>query len=386
MKLNLKRAFRLAIRQKPALLTGSASTCVVIPDATRPIPFQEVLPPVLDHLCEEGAPTQILVGLGLHRPMSNAELAPIHQVAAPRDIDVHQHDPHGDDLLDLGQVDHVPIALNRRLLEAGRVLCIGTVEPHQYAGFSGGAKAMAIGCAGESTISAMHGLTFLRAPNTKLGQLEDNPFQAHLWKIIDAIANPLGLQLVPAVGGGIAALSLGRLRQAFDEACRRAYDRSFLEISRYFDWLHLPVRGPKAINFYQASRAATYAALIDRPAIRPGAPIIVDAPCPEGIGQGAGEQACAVALQRGRQALLDDLHSQTTQPLHGGEQRAYVIARTLQRNPIALVGADQPIDALKAVGIPQYENADQALDAFDVTGTHGRRFPDIFHSIPRLTF
>ncbi len=386
MKLDLRRAFERALAQKPALLDGDDPTLIVVPDATRPIPFEEALRPLLDHLHHQGAPIHILVGLGLHRPMTTEELEPIRRAIGDRPIPITQHDPQGDDIVALGDADHIPIALNRHLLEHERIICVGTVEPHQYAGFSGGAKAMAIGCAGEATISAMHGLGFLRDRHTALGRLEDNPFQAHLWRIIDAIDDPIGLQLVPAVGGGIAALCLDHLRPAFQEAARRSYDRCFLEVTRHFDWLHLLVPGSKSLNFYQASRAATYAILIDQPAVRPGAPVLVEARCPEGMGRGTGEQACQQALTRGRQSLLDDLRSEDDRPLRGGEQRAYIIARALERNPIALIGAQQPIEGLDAVGIPQYENADQALDDFDVTGNHGRRFPDIFHSIPRFTF
>ncbi len=379
---DVSTAVARAIKEGSSKLDPAASTCVVVPDATRPLPFEATLRPVLEYLDVGDQPTIVLVALGLHRPMTTDELAPIERACRNLDIHVVQHDPHGD-LVDFGTTGDIPIQLNRRIVEADQVICIGTVEPHQYAGYSGGIKAASIGCASAPTISAMHGLTFLRDEQTALGRVADNPFQQALWRIGAPLGNILGLQLVPAIGGGIESLFFGDIDEAFTQAQKVAEASFFESFDTAFDWLHLSVPAVKASNFYQASRAATYVALIDRPAIRRGGTIVVDAACPEGMGDGEGERACASAIARGKDALLRELHTPSNKQIRGGQQRAYVLARACDRNRIALVGAPK-IDVLDALGIDQFDTVDEAIDALDLHEKRGCRIDDVFHRIPRL--
>lgn len=362
--------------------SSSEKICVVVPDATRPLPFEKVLAPLLNRLQAGGNSLCIVVGLGLHRPMNAEELAPIRRAIGDLDIELVQHDVRASDLVDLGSIDEIPIALNRRVVQADHVVCVGTVEPHQYAGFSGGIKAISIGCASEATISAMHGLTFLRDERTALGRIEGNPFQEALWAIGQSINDAIGMQVVPAIGGGVADIVVDEIRPAFLRACEIAGSLFFQEFDAPVDWLHLPVPDVKASNFYQASRSATYVALVDRPAIRRGGTILLEAACPEGLGTGAGERACGAAMLRGRDKLLEDLESGGVQT-RGGEQRAYVLAQTCERNRVALIGAP-PMDELSAMGIEQFESLDEARSELGLEDSAGVRIDDVFHRIPRL--
>ena len=364
-------------------------TCVIVPDATRPIDYLKTVRPLLEALCAGGSQVRILVALGLHRPMTDAELAPLEGAAAGLGVAIEQHDARGD-LVDLGVAvglpdsapTNLPITLNRRLVEAERIICVGTVEPHQYAGFSGGIKAIAIGCAGEATITAMHGLSLLRDEGTRLSGLEDNPFQACLWRIVHSLNDVLGMQIVPT-GGSKEPSFFGEIKEAFESACQVARREFFETFDEKVDWLHLPVPAVKASNFYQASRAATYAALVDGPAIRDGGTIIVEAACPEGIGTGTGERACAEAMLRGRDALLDELKAGTAQT-RGGQQRAYVLARTCARYRVALVGAPT-MPELEAMGIEQFESLESATADLGLRGRPAARVDNIFRAIPTMS-
>ena len=71
----------------------------------------------------------------------------------------------------------------RRVAEAALVIAVGVVEPHLYAGFSGGVKAVAIGCAGEATIAWTHRPAFISRPGVVLGRLDGNPFQETLREV-----------------------------------------------------------------------------------------------------------------------------------------------------------------------------------------------------------
>ena len=391
----LRRAVEASAQQGLQGIGDGSSVCVVVPDATRPLDFSDVLSPLIEQLTAVASNIEIVVGLGLHRPMTSDESAPIRQLADDFDIAWSQHNANADDLVDFGLLDdadsllpetapdELPVVLNRSVVDADCVVCVGTVEPHQYAGYSGGVKAVSIGCAGASTIGAMHGLSLLRSPDTTLGCVDDNPFRACLDGIGEFAGPMWGLQLVPAADGGVVDVWCGALETAFRRAVERASEQFFQTVDDApLDWCYLPVSSPKDSNFYQASRAATYVALVDRPAIADGGLIIVDANCPEKMGGGAGERACAEAMARGRDVLLEELTGSQSVETRGGQQRAYVLARALKRNRIVLVGAP-PIEALAPMGIEQLETVDAVFRRFDLDVGAGRRIDDVFHRIPQ---
>ena len=379
---DIEQAVADVLARHQTTFSKSVDTCIAIPDATRPLSFEAVLRPLLRQVDTRDSSTTVLVALGLHRPMTNEELAPVRRAIGDRRVDVIQHDAHSADLVEVGVVDDVPVFLHRQILESQRVICVGTVEPHQYAGYSGGIKALSIGCAGAQTIGAMHGLKFLRNERTTLGRVEDNPFQEALWAIASPLDEIWGLQIVPAPGGGISGVFFDEIRTAFDDACRLAARTFFEPVDEAYDWLHLPVPPEKAANFYQASRAATYAALVNRPAIKRAGTLLVEAACPEGMGRGAGERACAEAMRRGPAQLLRELRGDRQVTTRGGQQRAYVLARTCERHRVVLVGAPR-IDELAAFGIEQFDTVDQARVALGLKAGEGRTVDDIFHRIPR---
>lgn len=370
---------------------------VVVPDATRPIHYGSMVGPLLERLADAGAEVTVLVGLGLHRPMHDDEIAQLRALCDRLDVALDQHDARAADLVELagdvadGHPDWpaLPARFNRHVAEAERIITVGTVEPHQYAGFSGGAKGVAIGSGSHATISAMHGLEFLRDERTRLGRTDANPFQQALWALIEPTPPAWGLQIVPRAEGERSARTeahFGPVDEAFERAVDQATERFFRPVDRRFDWLHLPVPDEKASNFYQASRAATYVALTDRPAITRGGTLILEAACPEGIGRGDGERACAEAMRRGRDTLLDELRGASTdEPVEtrGGQQRAYVIAKALDHCEIVLVGAP-PITELDAMGIAQYDSLEDAHHA-EHLGARGTTIDDTFHGVPVLS-
>ncbi len=366
------------------------SVAIAVPDLTRPIDYEQVLPPLLERLDEAQCEVTIVVALGLHRPLSDAEIVPLAALAGRFGARVVQHDARADDLVEFDADvsagrdgwPTLPARFASAIAEADRVICVGVVEPHQYAGFSGGAKTVAIGCGSEATISAMHGLEFLRDRRTALGNIDDNPFQQALWELARPLGPMWGLMAVPDGPENAHAVRFGRLEEAFSECVEVAREVFFETFDTPCDWMHLPVDGPKAVNFYQASRAATYVALVDRPAIREGGLLVIEAGCPEGIGQGTGERACAEAMLRGREALLAELNGEGEVSTKGGQQRAYVLARALAWCDVALVGAE-PMAELDAMGIEQFESVDDALEAH-APGGRGRIVSDVFHGVPRV--
>jgi nickel-dependent lactate racemase len=246
-----------------------------------------------------------------------------------------------DELVDLGDIDGLPVMVNRRCVETDLLLATGVVEPHQYAGYSGGAKTVVIGCGGEATIQASHGPAMLDHPGTRLGALEGNPFQAFVRRagariglayVVNVLLNEAGEMVAAAAGEPVAVHDylVERARQIYETPIPRP--------------AHLALAGvslAKAVNLYQASRAVTYLALTDRTPLLPGAPILLPASIPEGAGQGAGEQRFLDILSSAASPaqLIADLRRSG---FPAGGQRAYILAQVLALHPVIVVGAEHP--------------------------------------------
>lgn len=364
---------------------------LAVPDATRAVDLERLLTPWLQR-APTSARVRALVALGLHRPMTSAECAPLTRLKARYGLEWRQHDAHAHDMVcvtqDVGLDEQalwpLPATFHRDIIEAHRVVCVGSVEPHQYAGFSGGIKTVGIGCAGADTIAAMHGLTYLRDSGTQLGRLQGNPFQAALWRTTNQLEATFDVfQMVPTPSSTTAlAIGLGPARATFNDLTEVAQSAHFQQVAAQVTWAHVPVRGAKATNFYQASRAATYVSLVQDSAVAQGGWIVLDAPCPEGMGQGAGERGCEAKMMQGRRALMHALHHTQDPRLRGGEQRAFVIARALESHRIALVGAPV-IPALAAMEIPQFSTIEDAIDALNLDAEQGACFKDAIHNVPQ---
>ena len=160
---------------------GSARAVIAVTDLTRASPDDVLVPPLLDQLNVGGIPDEritVLVAVGLHRPTTDAEKrqklgAVVDRV---RVVDSNGRDPT--QWADLGPIPPygVPGFTQKVVREADVVVATGIVEPHQYAGWSGGRKTVAIGCCGEPTITATHGMRFIEDPGVRLARLEGNPF------------------------------------------------------------------------------------------------------------------------------------------------------------------------------------------------------------------
>jgi nickel-dependent lactate racemase len=107
---------------------------ITVPDATRSLDVQTALSALSDWLSSASV-TGVIVGLGLHRPLSKAEL---FELSGETEWEVLNHDPDSCSLI--GTVRGVPIHINPKLLAARTIITVGKIELHQYAGFSGGYK------------------------------------------------------------------------------------------------------------------------------------------------------------------------------------------------------------------------------------------------------
>jgi nickel-dependent lactate racemase len=161
--------------------------CILFTDLTRATPNHRIIPWLLDHLRDHPRENLTLLNqLGTHRPNTRAELERLLTPAVVRDYRVLNHEPENDAAhLPLGTMrDGTPALLNRHAVEADLRIVTGFIEPHFFAGFSGGPKGLMPGVAALRTVMSNHGARNIGDPRATFGVTEGNP----LWEELRDIA------------------------------------------------------------------------------------------------------------------------------------------------------------------------------------------------------
>jgi nickel-dependent lactate racemase len=320
---------------------------IVVTDVTRATPDDVLVDVLLDNLAAGGVSRDqvtIVVGLGLHRPLSedelgellgeHADLAENHDHEAALEVGKLDVDPD-----DPGNDDQVALEVNEAGISADLGLSTGMVEPHQYAGFSGGAKTAVIGAGGEPAIRHTHGPEMLARDGVRLARVESNPFRDFL----DRAGDVVGVDFVCNVTHGPAGIldaAAGDPRAVVDSLAASAREALSVRIDDEFDAVVAGVPPAKAASLYQASRGATNVLLGDNNPIRPGGRVVVPARLEEGLGEGTGERRFARWLRDAE--TPDGLYEAMQEGYEPGAQRAFVLARALREHDVWVTNSEHP--------------------------------------------
>ena len=338
--------------------------CIVFTDVTRASPDHLLVPALLWELEAAGVRDEditLLCGIGMHRPSTPAErIAKLgaEVTARYRVMDNEPQNPQA--LVDLGvTAGGVPVSAHRAAVEADLLIATGLVEPHQYAGYSGGRKTLAVGAAGERLIAHTHGPAFVDHPGTRLGRVEGNPFHEAISEAARRANLRFILNVVLDDEKRILKVAAGEPEAAFHELV--AFARSVYEVPvpHQYDVAIGGVGFPKDANLYQASRAASYLFFAPTPVVRPGGFFIIPARCEEGAGEGVGEQRFLAAMRDAPdvQSILDDARQYGYPP---GQQRAFVMAKVLEEARVVIVGSECP-DVVAACKMTPAATMEEAL-------------------------
>ncbi|WP_252700893.1 lactate racemase domain-containing protein [Natronosalvus vescus] len=311
---------------------------IVVTDGTRTVPDDVLLAVLLEELADCGIAREqimVVIGLGLHRPMTDDE---IERMLGPHADLARNHDPKR--TVEVGTVDGCPVKIGRPVAEADVVCSTGVVEPHQYAGFSGGAKTVVIGAGGESLIGYTHGPDVLARDGVRLGRVDGNPFREVLDRAGDLVDVDFCLNLTHGPTG-VIGVSAGDHRAVVSELAATARDALAVSLEDgEFDAVVCGVGAPKDANLYQASRAATYVALGDHNPLRRGGRLVVPAALPEGAGEGTGERRFYRQLARAPDP--DSLYKRLLEGYEPGAQRAFVLTRVLRDHEVFVTNSEAP--------------------------------------------
>jgi len=340
------------------------SVVIAATDLTRPCPDRVIIPPILNELNASGVPDDkisIVIGLGLHRSMDDREINHKFGEEIARRIEILNHDPAtSEKLVDLGESSRgAPMVVNKSVVEADFLISTGIVEPHVYAGYSGGRKTVAIGCAAEGTIGYLHSAKILDDPGTRLGAIESNVFHETATELalkagLDFIVNMVLLGERVAVG-----VFAGKPIEAYERAVELA-DRTFkVQVPEPADIVIAGVGYPKSANLYQASRGASNLLSVAKPIVKDGGVVITPAPCEEGVGLGMGERRFYEAFSSAK-SLDDVIYDAKTRGLPPGGHRAYVLAKALKRADLIVVASKIP-DKVEKMHMRAARDMDEAM-------------------------
>jgi len=334
-----------------ALARAGQRVAVVISDLTRPCPSAQLLPPILAELTAAGVTDSaitIIIALGLHRPMTDAEVeaAVGHDIA--QRVRVLNHDPA--DTVHLGVTTAgTPVEFFRPLVDADLRVCLGNLEFHYFAGFSGGAKAILPGCASRATINANHAM--MAHPDARAGRVDNNPVRRDIEEGVAMLGADFMVNVVVDEAHRITAAVAGDVIAAHRVGCDMIRQRGALPIPQRADVVLAGAGGwPKDVNLYQAQKALENASY----AVRPGGAIVLFAECREGFGSPTFE-----AWMR-ETASADDILARIQQGFVIGGHKAAAIAAVLQRARLYLVSS-MADDALPRLGIRLCHDAAEAV-------------------------
>jgi nickel-dependent lactate racemase len=354
---------------------------VVVNDATRPTPSAAVLRVIGDDLQQwlrrrEAEPVGRAAGGGasgrfVSQPLSFVVATGTHRAALPEELErifgtnflqTHAHRVSSHDSKDETQLVRVgrtsrgiDVEVNRLLAEARSVLLINSVEPHYFAGYTGGRKSLFPGLAGHKTVWANHALSM--QPGSESLALEGNPVHEDLQEALRIGIEGrqvFSIQLVLDKDHRVGFAAAGDLEDTFGRAVEVA-DRQFvLDIERRYEVVVAVAPHPMDCNFYQTNKAIQSGAL----AVRDGGILIVVSECPFGLGENqtlfdmlAASRSPAEALKRADQ-----------EEYRLGVQQATRVAAVLQRADIWAV-TSLPEDQVQAMFMKPFAGVQQAVDA-----------------------
>ena len=166
------------------MVCGKKNIVLIASDHTRPVPSRIIIPPMLEEI-RQGSPVAditILIATGCHRGTTKAELVQKfgEEIVERENIVIHDCDDT-DNLVSLGKLPSGgELKINRLAAEADFLCAEGFIEPHFFAGFSGGRKSVLPGIAARKTVMANHCAAFIADPHARTGILEGNPIHTDM--------------------------------------------------------------------------------------------------------------------------------------------------------------------------------------------------------------
>ena len=267
-------------------ISPDAKICIAFTDITRATPNDRIIPWLLEHLGGPNDNITLLNQLGTHRPNTREELETMLTPEVVANYRVLNHEPENPEaLVQVGTTaDGTPALLNRHIVEADLRIITGFIEPHFFAGFSGGVKGIMPGCAGLETVMSNHGAKNIGDPQATFGVTVGNP----LWEELRDIALKTGpsflLNITLNEQRDITNVFAGDIIEAHKTGCVFVKKSAMQPLEQPFDIVVTTNSGyPLDLNLYQGVKGMSAGARV----LKEGGTLILAAECREGVPDGS---------------------------------------------------------------------------------------------------
>ena len=264
-------------------IAGDEKIVIIVNDGTRPTPTAKVLKQIYPKIREKNK--IFIIATGCHREGTLEEYDMIFGKEIYAEIraknEVHDHDSKHDEMVFLGESKNgTQMYLNKIVAESKKVIVIGSVEPHYFAGYTGGRKAFLPGTASYESITQNHKLAL--SSDAQALRLEGNPVHEDMIDAMKVLAHidVFSIQTVLDSEHGVYYASAGDLNDSFYDCVKKADEVFCVNIPRKADIVISVAPYPMDIDLYQAQKALDNGKL----ALAEGGILIMVAKCRTGIG------------------------------------------------------------------------------------------------------
>ncbi|WP_405103003.1 nickel-dependent lactate racemase [Oceanobacillus sp. FSL H7-0719] len=284
-KENLLEAIRnpIGTRSLKEQVKATDTVAIVISDITRPTPNHILVPLLIEELDHVPLENFVIInGTGTHRDQTREEFIEMLGEWAVNNIRIINNQCHDKDThVNLGKSEFgCDIYLNKEYVEADFRIVTGFIEPHFFAGFSGGPKGIMPGIAGIETILTFHNARMIGDPLSTWGNMVNNPVQ-DMTREINSLCKPdFMLNVTLNREKEITSVFAGELYEAHDKGCAFAKEHAMFQCEERFDVVITSNSGyPLDQNLYQAVKGMSAAHKI----VKEGGSIIIASECSDGL-------------------------------------------------------------------------------------------------------
>jgi len=343
---------------------GARSACIAICDITRPVPNGLILPPIVRRLLDGGMKAEditILVATGLHRPNEGEELREIvgDDWVFETVRTVNHFGQNDEDHVDLGWTPRgTHVRIDHRFVNADIRIVVGLVEPHFMAGYSGGRKLIAPGCAHKETITTFHNAEFMEHPKATSCVLDGNPLHEEQLEIVRLVGGALAVNTVIDEERRLSFVNFGEIVSSHLDAV--AYTRAYSEIRpprRYKTVLTSAAGYPLDKTYYQTVKGMAVPVEI----VAPGGDLIIVADCSEGMGSDAYVDAQRRYVKNGIDGFMAEIQKKS----HAGidEWQTEMQIRIQRVGTVMLYSEGLPEADWPLTGVERIDSVEAALKA-----------------------
>lgn len=266
-------------------LSSNDRVVIIVSDITRDVPTKDIFPYLMEELLQAGIKYEnitVLIALGVHSKNTIKEIESIIGKKWSECLRIKNHNAFDfNELVYLGDTSHkTPVWVNKEVVAADFCIAIGKIEPHEFAGFTGGAKSILPGVCAEETIKINHKPELILHENSKPGLLVDNIIREDMNEAAKIAGLDFIINVVLNKEGNLLAAFAGDPYIAHEEGCKFLKDFIKIEIDESPDIIITSPGKPLNINLYQSLKAI----IALEPIICSKTKIIFYSSCRDGLG------------------------------------------------------------------------------------------------------